>query len=466
MAVRLRRSVVGAGLAVVIAVALVACTDDGSPDGGDDDGVALETGTPLYLVDGNLGAASIQDLPAGTMTGVIGTLPGAEVTDDFLSRIGEPPTSSTELSSSPSPSGSASATGSTAYSYAPETYDAVVLTALAVQAAGSDRSSDVAQALPEVSAGGDECSTYTECNDLLRQGTDINYQGQSGAVDLDDHGGLASGTVGVFSYDDQNLVPGYTAPSSSDHSVDYVDGDVTAPKRPAPQVADVAGPSPNGQLVLGGLIPASGDLAGFTPPLEAAMKAAVSEINDAGGVLGRTVVLNTEDVGTDTDPGSVVNGLITGGADVIVSAASSSTTLDVLDEVVGAGALMVSSAATASRLATASDSGLFFRLAPSDELQADVLAGRVVDNGAQKVAIIARKDVYGRGLAASLSRDLDAKNAEVVATEMYRPNQHSFTSQVQAVASAAPDAIVLVGFEESSKVIEELVAQGIGPQSS
>jgi hypothetical protein len=54
----------------------------------------------------------------------------------------------------------------------------------------------------------------------------------------------------------------------------------------------------------------------------------------------------------------------------------------------------------------------------------------------------------------------------VVASETDRVGQQSFTGEVQAVASATPDAIVLIGFEESSKVIEELVAQGIGPQSS
>jgi ABC-type branched-subunit amino acid transport system substrate-binding protein len=464
MAVGSRRGrAVGAVLALVVASTLAACTDNGSPDGGDDDGVALETGTPLYLVDGNLGASSIEDLPAGTMNGVVGTLPGAEVTDEFGSLIGGRSSEATEST----PSAANSAENSVAYSYAPETYDAVVLTALAAQAAGTDRTSDVARAMPEVSAGGQACSTYSECNDLIREGADINYQGQSGSVDLDDHGGVSSGTVGVFSYDDQNLVPGYTAGASADHAPDFVDGDVSAPDRSVPPVGDVAGPSPDGQLVLGGLIPATGDLAGFTPPLKAAMDAAVSEINDAGGVLGRTVLLNVDDAGTDPDAaGTSVASLLTGGADVIVSAASSSTTLDLLDQVVGAGALMVSSAATATRLATASDSGLFFRLAPSDELQASVLASRVVDDGAEQVAIIARQDIYGRGLAGEVSDDVDASGAEVVASETYRVGQHSFTGEVQAVASATPDAIVLIGFEESSKVIEELVAQGIGPQSS
>ena len=44
---------------------------------------AAATGTPLYLVDGNTGNALGEKLPAGTLNGVKGTIPGAENTQDF-----------------------------------------------------------------------------------------------------------------------------------------------------------------------------------------------------------------------------------------------------------------------------------------------------------------------------------------------------------------------------------------------
>lgn len=40
-------------------------------------------GVPLYLVDGNTGNALGEKLPAGTLDGVKGTIPGAENTQDF-----------------------------------------------------------------------------------------------------------------------------------------------------------------------------------------------------------------------------------------------------------------------------------------------------------------------------------------------------------------------------------------------
>ena len=47
----------------------------------------------------------------------------------------------------------------------------------------------------------------------------------------------------------------------------------------------------------------------------------------------------------------------------------------------------------------------------------------------------------------------------------YDPTAQSFTAEVTEIAGLDPDAIVLIGFDESAKVVEELVKQGIGPNS-
>ena len=69
------------------------------------------------------------------------------------------------------------ATQGAAYSYAPETYDAVTLVALATQAARTDASPRIAAELREVSEGGTQCGSFEECDELLRQGEDIDYEG-------------------------------------------------------------------------------------------------------------------------------------------------------------------------------------------------------------------------------------------------------------------------------------------------
>ena len=64
--------------------------------------------------------------------------------------------------------------------YAFSTYDLMIQTALAVEAAGSYKASDWAPAMLEVGDGGEICYTYADCLALIRAGKDINYEGVTG----------------------------------------------------------------------------------------------------------------------------------------------------------------------------------------------------------------------------------------------------------------------------------------------
>lgn len=69
------------------------------------------------------------------------------------------------------------------------TYDVMVQTALAVEAAGSYAASEWADAMFAVgSAPGTECFTYEECLALIRAGEDIDYQGVTGSGDYTEGG--------------------------------------------------------------------------------------------------------------------------------------------------------------------------------------------------------------------------------------------------------------------------------------
>ena len=47
----------------------------------------------------------------------------------------------------------------------------------------------------------------------------------------------------------------------------------------------------------------------------------------------------------------------------------------------------------------------------------------------------------------------------------YDPTASGFGAEVGQIAALDPDAIVLIGFDESAKVVSEMVKQGIGPNS-
>jgi ABC-type branched-subunit amino acid transport system substrate-binding protein len=87
-------------------------------------------------------------------------------------------------------------------------------------------------------------------------------------------------------------------------------------------------------------------------------------------------------------------------------------------------------------------------------------------DGVNTVGILALNDSYGTGLAGNLKANLisDGLPEDSIRDIIYDPQAANFDSEVQQMAEFTPDAIVVIGFEESSRIISALNAQGIGPQ--
>ncbi|MDA3029795.1 MAG: amino acid ABC transporter substrate-binding protein, partial [Actinomycetota bacterium] len=85
-------------------------------------------------------------------------------------------------------------------SYAPESYDATILIALAAEQAGKTNGQSIRNNLASVSSGGTKCTTFADCKALIADGSDINYEGVSGPVDFDANGDPSKATMGVYEY--------------------------------------------------------------------------------------------------------------------------------------------------------------------------------------------------------------------------------------------------------------------------
>jgi branched-chain amino acid transport system substrate-binding protein len=222
----------------------------------------------------------------------------------------------------------------------------------------------------------------------------------------------------------------------------------------------------DGTLTIGTLLPATGDLAFLGPPEFAGVDLAVQEINEAGGVLGNDVQKFDGDSGDGTPDiaGQEVDKLFNNNVDVIIGAASSSVSQSVIDKITGAGVVQFSPANTAAGFDTYEDNGLYFRTAPSDVLQGRLLADLVVQDGFQNVAIMGRQDFYGEGLAEQVQTTLEEKGATVSEFVLYNAEAQKFNAEVAKIAAAKPEAVVLVSFDETKKIIPQMIANGIGPQ--
>ena len=221
----------------------------------------------------------------------------------------------------------------------------------------------------------------------------------------------------------------------------------------------------DGTLTIGTLLPSTGDLAYLGPPEFAGVDLAIKEINDAGGVNGKPIKQIKSDSGDGTPDiaGASVDKLINGKSDVVVGAASSSVSLSVIDKITGAGLVQFSPANTAAAFDTYDDGGLYFRTSPSDRLQGQVIGNLAVEDGFKNVAVLARQDAYGEGLAQQVVDTLKEKGAGVASHVLYNADAENYTAEVNEVAASKPDAIVLVAFEETTKIVPQLVSKGFGP---
>lgn len=242
------------------------------------------------------------------------------------------------------------------------------------------------------------------------------------------------------------------------------EGDTTAQATSTPTANIAQG---DGELVVGTLLPQTGSLSFLGPPEFAGVNLAVKEINEAGGVLGKPVKKFDSDSGdTSTDIASQsVDRLLSNKADAIVGAASSGVSFTVIDKISGAGVVHFSPANTSPDFTDYNDKGLYFRTAPSDVLQGRVLSDLVIDDGNASVGILALQDPYGTGLAENVEKGITDGGGEVVPKPIiYDPKAANYAAEVGQVKAADPDAIVVIGFDETKKIIPELIKQGIGPK--
>jgi len=217
-----------------------------------------------------------------------------------------------------------------------------------------------------------------------------------------------------------------------------------------------AGPREDLTLKIGTALPVTGNLAFLGPPEIAGVGLAAQTINEAD--LGITVDVTYGDSG-DADNkayATEVPRLLSAGVSAIIGAASSGTSKLFIDDVTGAGVIQFSPANTSADFTTWDDNGLYWRTAPSDVLQGEVLGNLIAADGNATLGIIYLNDSYGTGLTQFTTEAFEAAGGSVVASASYNTGDTSFDAQISEVTAANPDAIALVAFEETKTIVPGL----------
>jgi branched-chain amino acid transport system substrate-binding protein len=216
-------------------------------------------------------------------------------------------------------------------------------------------------------------------------------------------------------------------------------------------------------LKFGALYPATGALAFLGDPIKAGYMLAINDINAAGGVNGQKVQIKYADEADSSTPQVVkdsANSLLTWGANVILGAASSSDTKNVIDNIVAHKVVQISSSNTNPALTNWADNGYYFRTAPSDLFQGAILGNQIIAKGFRKVAIIYQDSAYGAGMDVPLEKTIKAKGGTVTAAVKFSTGASDFSSVVSQALAGGPDAVAIISYDESLQILPALKTAG------
>jgi len=432
--------------AFVVGLSLFAAACGSDDDGGSADTTAA-AGTEAPATEAPASEAPATEPPAsdagaggtaGALATMKGTTPLVELSTEFQDKL---------LAIDPELG--------TTFNYAAETYDAVNIIALAAEKAQTD-GIDYAKEINGITRDGEKCTDFATCKAVIDAGGDPDYDGQSGPLEFAGNGEPLQASYGVLVFGDDNRI--------DNDATTFIEASAAA-EADVPQSPVEGTRAGDGKLVIGSILPQTGSLAFLGPPEFAGFDLAVQEINAAGGVLGQQIEGIPGDSGdATTDPANqTVDRLLSQNVDAIIGAASSGVSLTVIDKITGAGVVQFSPANTSDELTAYPDKGLYFRSAPPDLLQGGVLGGLIADDGHATVAILARNDSYGTGLAGTAQAALEEAGVEVVYNKVYDEKAQTFDAEVDEMVAADADAILLIAFDEASRILTTMVEKGTGP---
>jgi branched-chain amino acid transport system substrate-binding protein len=197
---------------------------------------------------------------------------------------------------------------------------------------------------------------------------------------------------------------------------------------------------------------------GFTGPIESLVanmapgaELAIKEVSESGKLLGGKTV---EAVRADTTcidaaaATTAIENLITAEkvAGVVGGDCSGVTGAALTNVAVPNGMVMVSPSATSPGLSTVEDNGLFFRTAPSDARQGQVMTDVIMDRGFKTVALTYTNNDYGKGLADAFASAYTAAGGTVTINTAHEDGKADYAAEIGALAAAGGDVLVVAGY--------------------
>ena len=204
-------------------------------------------------------------------------------------------------------------------------------------------------------------------------------------------------------------------------------------------------------IKLGVILGYTGPIESLTPDMAAGAELAIKEVSKSGALLGGAKVIPVRGDTTCIDSAAAIattERLVTSDRiNAIVGGDCSGVTTAMLQNVALAnGIVMVSPSATSPALSTIKDNGLFFRTAPSDARQGQVLTAVLQDKGVKSAALTYTNNDYGKGLANSIKTNFEKAGGKITISAAHEDGKGDYTAEVGALAAAGGEVLIVAGY--------------------
>ena len=210
--------------------------------------------------------------------------------------------------------------------------------------------------------------------------------------------------------------------------------------------------SADNQIKIGVILGFTGPIESLAPVMAKSAEMAIDEVNKSGIFMdGSSQLIPVRADSTCVDAAAAqaaAERLITSDKiSAIMGADCSGVTTAVLKNVaIPNGVLMISPSATSPALSTEPDNDLFFRTAPSDARQGEVIADLLMEKGFKSAALTHTNNDYGKGLAASIKKNYEEKGGIITITASHEDGKGDYSSEVAALAQASGDILIVAGY--------------------
>lgn len=204
-------------------------------------------------------------------------------------------------------------------------------------------------------------------------------------------------------------------------------------------------------IKVGVIIGFTGPIESLTPDMAASAELAFKEASDSGMLLGGSKLVPIRKDSTCVDAAAATanaENLITAeGVAAIYGADCSGVTGAIANNVaVPNGVVMVSPSATSPGLSALDDKGYFFRTAPSDARQGEVIADVLKSRGITDVAVTYTNNDYGKGLADSFATAFTKNGGKVSISASHEDGKADYSAEVGALAATGSKHLAVFGY--------------------